>query len=188
MRTHKFRLESSSGSGFYSQCAPTHGAKGRGAKPPREGGGGKNDNSPSPFLKMISLFWKSSSDIISGFSQFSHRGRLADDIILHSSRLTQEIRTRSKTQESQRGKNNRGIGDTSSEPTHRRDLQKNECAVKTASSVRPNKRRYCVKYHFKSRRKREKHRSSRNESAVNARTDEIRWVDKRGLIYRRLPS
>lgn len=42
---------------------------------------------------MISLFWKSSSDIISGFSQFSHRGRLADDIILHSSRLKQEIHT-----------------------------------------------------------------------------------------------
>lgn len=38
---------------------------------------------------MISLFWKSSSDIISGFSQFSHKGRLADDIILHSSRLKQ---------------------------------------------------------------------------------------------------
>lgn len=38
---------------------------------------------------MISLFWKSSSDIMSGFSQFSHKGRLADDIILHSSRLKQ---------------------------------------------------------------------------------------------------
>lgn len=45
---------------------------------------------------MISLFWKSSSDIISGFSQFNQRGRLADDIILHSSRLKQERRTGSK--------------------------------------------------------------------------------------------
>lgn len=96
---------------------------------------------------MISLFWKSSSDIISGFSQFSHRGRLADDIILHSSSLKQEIRTRSKTKENQRGKNNRGISNTSPEPTHRRDLLRNESAVKTASSVHPNKRRYCVKYH-----------------------------------------
>lgn len=45
---------------------------------------------------MISLFWKRSSDIISGFSQFSHRGRLADDIILHSSRLKQEMHIRAQ--------------------------------------------------------------------------------------------
>lgn len=38
---------------------------------------------------MISLFWKSSSDIMSGFSQFNQRGRFAEDIILHSSRLKQ---------------------------------------------------------------------------------------------------
>lgn len=50
----------------------------------------ERQNSPSPFLKMISLFWKSSSDIISGFSQLSHNGRLADDIIRHSSRLKQK--------------------------------------------------------------------------------------------------
>lgn len=42
---------------------------------------------PSPFLKIISLFWKSSSDMMSGFSQFSHSGLLADDMIRHSSNL-----------------------------------------------------------------------------------------------------
>lgn len=34
--TYKFRLESSSGSVFYRQCALMHGDKGRGAKPLRE--------------------------------------------------------------------------------------------------------------------------------------------------------
>lgn len=43
--------------------------------------------SPSPFLKMISLFWNSSSDMMSGFSQFNHSGLFADDIIRHSSSL-----------------------------------------------------------------------------------------------------
>lgn len=42
---------------------------------------------PSPFLKMISLFWNRSSDMMSGFSQFSQSGLLAEDMILQSSSL-----------------------------------------------------------------------------------------------------
>ncbi len=47
----------------------------------------KTHGSPSPFLKMISLLEKSSSLMISGFSQFNHSGRLAEDMIRHSSNL-----------------------------------------------------------------------------------------------------
>ncbi|KAH0626060.1 hypothetical protein JD844_000774 [Phrynosoma platyrhinos] len=43
---------------------------------------------PSPFLNMISWFVKSSSDMMSGFSQLSHNGRLAEDMIRHSPLLT----------------------------------------------------------------------------------------------------
>lgn len=51
--TYKFRLESSSGSVFYRQCALMHGDRGRGANLPREGG----ETAPPPAPKLtIAIF------------------------------------------------------------------------------------------------------------------------------------
>ncbi|TNN38153.1 hypothetical protein EYF80_051691 [Liparis tanakae] len=53
--------------------------------------------------QMISLLVKSSSDIMSGFSQFSHRGRFAEDMIRHSSSLKTQTHVLHSTPPSSRG-------------------------------------------------------------------------------------